>query len=294
MIITNEKEFAERCINEKHIIGNPYYTLTIMARYYYFCKGYRSRRIASALIDFMEDNYMPYRDNMMDWDAVIEKIAANAGKYPLTVIEEIWITESELATIATVDNPELERVAFTYLCLAKIAIAKNSNNTGWVDTGDKELFKLARVSCKEIMRDRMIGMLMTKGLLEFSKRNDNLSCRVTFIDDTSEKVLRITDFRELGYEYLFYNGGRFIRCQECGILVRNNTNRTVKHCKDCAADFTRYHERQKEKIIICEDCGKEIIVSAKNHKTKRCAECQKDRKRIMHTEWVKAHRSLEP
>lgn len=291
MIIVNEKEFAERCINEEHIIGNPYYTLTIMARYYYFCKGYRNRRIVSVLTDFMEDNYMPYRDNMMDWDAVIEKIAANAGKYPLTVIEEIWITESELSTISAVDNPELERVAFTYLCLAKIAIAKNPNNTGWVDTGDKELFKLARVSCKEIMRDRMIGMLMTKGLLEFSKRNDNLSCRVTFIDETSEKVLRITDFRELGYEYLLYKGGRFIRCQECGILVRNNPNGTVKHCKDCASDSSRYYDKMETKVIMCEDCGKEIIISAKNNKTTRCEDCQKNRKRKKNAEWMREYRN---
>ena len=275
MIILNEKEYAENCLSGQQEIDNPYYVLTILAKYYYFYKGFRNKKIISLLTDYFEDNYMPYKDHVQEWDTAIEKISANAGKYPLTMIDEIWITESELDTISRIDQPELERIAFVYLCLSKIEIQKNPNNTGWVSMDDKELFKLARVSCKAIMRDRMIGMLITKGILEPALRNDNLSCRVTFIDESSEKVLRITDFRELGYEYLKYKGESFIRCGECGILVKGNTNGTKKYCKECSADSSRYYEAQKTKVIVCEDCGEEVVVSAKNTKTTRCEVCRK-------------------
>ena len=282
MIILNEKEYAEKCLSGEQEIENPYYVLTTLAKYYYFHKGYRNKKIIALLTEFLEDNYMPYKDNLQDWNETIDKIAANAGKYPLVMVDEIWITESELERIAQINNTELERVAFTYLCLAKIEIQKNPNNAGWVGMDDKELFKLARVSCKSIMRDRMIGMLFTDGVLEPALRNDNLSCRVTFIDEGSEKVLRITDFRELGYEYLNYKGESFIRCGECGILVRDNANGTKRYCKECAADSSKYYDAQKTKIIVCEDCGEEVVVSALNTKTTRCKICQEIAKKEQH------------
>ena len=127
---------------------------------------------------------------------------------------------------------------------------------------------MARVSCKAKERELYIGDLCDRGLLELPKRNDNVSFRVTFIDDGEEELF-ISDFRELGYEYLKYNGENFIRCAECGILTRGNKNRTKRYCKDCAA-----YTPQKSKTIICVDCGKEIVISGNNKRTIRCDNCQ--------------------
>lgn len=268
MIILNERIFAEDCLRNGQIIGKPLSTLSILAKYYYSL-GYRKKKITSLLIEFLKKNYPRYNDNKLDWNANIERLAANAGKYILHEIDGVWITQTEIDTITNIHSKVLERLMFTFLCLAKLANIKNPQNNSWVNVNDKEIFSLARISCKVQDRDIRIGKLNELGLLEFPKRNDNLSCRVTFVDDESDKVLKVSDFRELGYEYLKYNGENYINCADCGILTKGNKAGTKRYCSSCA----RYIP-QGIKTIQCEDCGCKFEVPSLNNKTKRCPMCQ--------------------
>lgn len=266
MILLNEKEYAEKCIKTKTFEEKPYFTLGILAKYYYN-KGYRRKKIIELLTDFLDKSYFRYAANKSAWRKNIEIIARNANKYPLYEIKGVWITESEIKTISSLKNQSLEQVLFTILCIAKLNHIKNPDNLGWVNTIVKDIFELARVSCNTLKRDEVIGVLYEMGLLELPKDNTKLSMRITFIDDNSDKKLFISDFRELGYEWLYYCGEKFVRCQECGVLTRYTKNR--KYCKNCASQ-----EPQETKSVICIDCGKRFEVEPKNQKTQRCKECQ--------------------
>ena len=272
MIILNEKEFAITCLDEGALIGKPTQALSIIARYYYHCLGYRKKKIVSLLTDFVKWYFPPYRDDMFKWDDLIDKIAGNAHKKPLCEITDIWITQAELDKIATLNSKLLERLAFTYLCLAKYANIKSPSANSWVNQSDKEIFSLARVSLGSYERNVRIGMLEDLGFLEASNQLTNLSSRVTFINENSEKVLRITDFRELGYEYLKYKGGNFIRCGSCGVLTKGNKTGTKRYCDQCVQ-----YTPQVYKTIECIDCGEEFDVPAKNNRSKRCPACQKEK-----------------
>lgn len=269
MIVLNEKEYAEQCLKSKTIGDKPFFTLSILAKYYYHCHGYRKKKITDLLISFISECYPRYSCNRADWDAHIEKMAANAGKYTLFEIDGIWITRAELDTIEGIHNKVLERLAFTMLCLAKLGNARNCKNNGWVNYTVKDIYSMARISCSVIDRYEKLSQLNQLALLEFPKKNDNLSSRVTYVDDDSEKVLFIYDFRELGCEYLKYKGENFIRCHECGILIRNNKNRTKKYCHKCAA-----YSPIKIKEIVCVDCGIVFDVGSMNNRSKRCSDCQ--------------------
>lgn len=270
MIILNEKVFAEGCLRSGEITGKPFNTLAVLAKYYYHCLGYRKKKIVEALTQFFSQNYPPYKSNKTSWDESIEKIARNAGKYPLYEIDGVWITQHELDTIATLEDDKLERIAFTYLCLAKFHTAKNPETGGWVNDDMNDIYEMARVACNRYQKNVYIGMLHDHGLLDFPKRNDNLSCRVTFMDD-GDGVLHITDFRELGYEYEKYRGEDYIRCCECGILMKNNRAKTKRYCNKCAG-----YQAVGTKTVICVDCGKEFEVDARSYKKIRCNECQSE------------------
>jgi len=267
MILLNERLYAEEILHNKDLGSKPFYALSILARYYYHILGYKKKKITELLIEFMEKYYPRYSVNKISWDENIEKIAKNAGKYPLHEIDEVLITDNEMATIQGIHNKTLERLAFTSLCIAKLNNLKNPNNQGWVNLDEKELFKLARISCSTIERNVKLGKLYELGLIEFPKRNDNMSFRVTYMHD-GKTVLKVNDFRELGYEYRQYCGEQFIHCAECGILMKPNKNGTKKYCDNCAG-----YTPQKYKTVTCIDCGKEFEVNSMNNQTNRCAEC---------------------
>ena len=224
-----------------------------------------------ALNEFMKDNYPYYKEG--DWQKTIERYATHAKKRVLKEINGIHITEKELDTIVSLNNKVLERLSFTLLCLAKLALERNKKSNGWVINEDSEIFRLARISAGIEKKAFYINDLRELGMIEYAVKNDNLNLQVLYIDggENQNNVLYVTDFRELGYEYLKYKGENFIRCADCDILVRNNKQQNKRYCSNCATK-SRY-ERIINKTINCIDCGKEVVVDALDNQTNRCEGC---------------------
>lgn len=199
----------------------------------------------------------------------------------------IWITRSELDTLDKINNQDMQLVTFTLLCFAKLNNLRCRKNNGLIYIPVKKLFELARVKVKK-KDDRylMIHDIYMLGLIEFK----NLTAiRVTFIDDDSEKVLPISDFREPGREYLFYKGGSFIRCLGCGLLIPKRTN--TRYCPKCRDERSKPAKKPLgKKQVVCEDCGKSFLVSVKNNKTCRCDECQRKNDRKRKRDWKRKER----
>lgn len=58
-----------------------------------------------------------------------------------------------------------------------------------------------------------------------------------------EPVLKITELRDLGYQYLQFLGKEnFIRCAKCGRLVKKMGNRKL-YCKNCAKAVKALQDR---------------------------------------------------
>ena len=271
MIVLNELEYAEDCLRHKRIDKKPYFTLSILAKYYFYHLGYNKEQIIENLTSFLSTTYPKYQKEYAYWNDTIEKIASNVEKYTLYEIEGVWITENELHTIEGIENKVLERLAFTMLCLAKLSIQRNPKSNGWINDDAKSIFSLARISGSVTDRYVRISELYDLGLIELPKKNDLLSYRITFIDDESKNVLFIHDFRELGYEYQKYRGRKLFRCGECGRLFYPSHG-NQKYCRQCNADAHKY---SNTKTIYCIDCGTPFVVSIKNNKTCRCKNCNK-------------------
>ena len=225
IIILNEKEYVNSILLTKNIeISKTYTFLSMYARYLYHDMGLRKAGINKELNKFMLENYPRY--NPVDWASSIEKYSTKAEKYALCECRGVWITENELTTIKEIGNKVLERLAFTLLCLAKFRNYRNSNNNNWVNYSNGEIYKLACINTTAFDKDLKFNQLRELGLIEYAKKVDNLNIRVLYIDDDSENKLFVTDFRKLGYEWRLYKGEKYIRCSDCGILTRKNSNRT--------------------------------------------------------------------
>lgn len=227
--------------NKKLDVSKTYTFLSMYARFLYHEYGLRKVKIIKTLDDFMKNNYPRY--NPVDWSVNIEKYAVKASKYPLCECKGVWITKNELKTIEDIQNKVLVRLAFTLLCLSKFRNFRNSQNNNWVNYSNGEIYKLACINTTAFDKDLKFNQLRELGLIEYAKKVDNLNIRVLYIDDESEKKLFVSDFRQLGYEWRLYKGEKYIRCADCGILVRRNTN-NQKYCKACAYD--KQLERNRE------------------------------------------------
>ena len=267
MIVVDENEYAQLRIKNKDIGDNIYHTLSILARYYY-SQGIKHKGVCIELQNFLEIAYPKYSMNKPYWTEAIETIATKNAKEPLFESGGIWVTENEWQKIQSLNNKVLSKLAFTLLCIAKINNLRRPENSNWVNIDIKEIFKIANISCSVDLRAKRIGILISAKLIEFAKRVDNLNIKVLFIDDDSKKKFFISDFRDLGNEYLYRIGENFIRCAECGKLVKNNKYGNKKYCNSCAS-----YTPQEVKQIECVDCGKPIYINALNNRTCRCDSC---------------------
>lgn len=270
MIILNEKDYVEQLLMSDQIdFSKPYQILSILARYYCHICSYNGEKLIELLQYFMEHHYPRY--NPVDWRDSIETCAERALKYPLCQCSGIWITVNELDVIKQIKDKVLERLAFTLLCLAKYHNFKNGSNQSWVNNPDSEIYRLACITTNSYDKDIRFHRLKESGLIDFAKKIDNLSIKVLFVDDDSERHLCITDFRKLGYEWRLYKGEDYIRCTGCGILVRK-TSINKKYCKDCAGK-NPYYTPVGIKNITCMDCGNSFNAEAASREC-RCESCK--------------------
>lgn len=271
MFVLNEKVYAEMCLREGIVDKNPYQAISILAKYFYHCCKFKPKKICELLLDYLKEYYPKYELNEEQWIASIEKLATNSKKWTLYEFTGVKITKKEIEVIKSIKNKSLEKLAFTSLCLAKLHNLKNKKNNSWVNTSTSEIFKVSRISCSAYEQDVKLNKLYILGLIDFPKKNDNLNYRVTFCDNEGEEELFISDFRELGYEYLSYLGEKFIHCSECGILTPPGDTNRKKYCDRHKSD----RAPMIEKVITCVDCGKKVEISSKNNRTVRCDDCKR-------------------
>lgn len=244
MIILNEKAEAERIIATGDLGDSVSDTLTLLARYYY-CKGNSAKEIYSELNKFLNENVPDY--NPVLWKDMLNKKVKKAGKHPLTDVNNVVITKAEMEKIRSLKSLRLERLAFTLLCIAKFCNQRNPNNNDWVCRQHKEIFKLAAIPVTNMTQALMLNELYEAGMIGLSKKVTNTNVRVLYIDENSKVALAISDFRELGYEYMNYIGkNRYIRCAECGRLVPAKSN-NKKYCKNCAAQVQAIQKAEWQK-----------------------------------------------
>lgn len=283
-IILKEKDYVEEVLKQTKLSNKPSFDLRLIAKYLYEIQNLKPNQIYKRLVEIMESKYHNFV--LAQWQPLLLNMAKNAKKKPLTNIEYILVTENELLTINNIKSKPMKRVAFAILCLAKYRNMANPKNNDWINYEFKDIFRMANVNATVREQCHMIHDMKALGLIKMNKVVDNLNINACYVDkDNSKEVLKIDDFRNLGYEYLLYSGEKFFRCERCKKLVRNNKENNRIYCKECSEN---YYQPIGFKIIKCVDCGKNVEVDAKDNKTIRCKECQhEENKRIKREYWHK-------
>lgn len=243
-IVLNEKEWAEIALANRQMGRKPIETLSRIARYYYQSEGYNKAAVQDKLEDFLLR--CDPGVTLVKWSDTLDRIVKSADKYPLIELEGVSITQAELDTVCALEGKQQQRLAFTLLSIAKYWDAAQPKNNGWVNTPDKEVMKMANINTSVHRQSLMLHRMREAGLLQFSKRVDNLNIRVRFIAPDSPVALQVSDFRNLGNQYLLHNGEPYFRCAQCGLVIRRKSN-AHRYCSDCAAEM--YVKKSVESVV---------------------------------------------
>lgn len=237
-IVLNEHEWARDMIENRSLGKKAFETLTRVARYY-LDGGMQKREVRKLLDEFLlrcnPTASLPKWSNTLDW------ALRRALKSKAVIIDYIPVTEEEMSKIDALDGRQIRRLAFTLLCLSKYWDAVNPYGDHWVNTKQQEIMKMANTEPSLRRQCAMYNALQQMGYIDFSKKVDNTNVRVLFSGGEHE-AMRVTDFRNLGYQYLMYHGEPYFECANCGIVTKLNSGgegrgRPQKYCRECAAEI---------------------------------------------------------
>lgn len=245
-VILDEVAWTKKVVEERTLGQKPSETLTHIARFY-FSNGYKSKEIKRLLEQFiLQCNPSA---SIPRWSNTLDFILTYAAKRPQLKIEYIPVTETEMKTIDGIDGRQAQRLAFTLLCLAKYWDLVNNTSSHWVNSKDNEIMRMANIKTSIKRQSILFRKLNELGLIQFSHKVDNTNVQVCFMSE-SHVVMQISDFRNLGYQYLKYHGGPYYQCKSCGVTVKSpdKTNRrNLKYCPDCT---TRIGVKQRVDAVM--------------------------------------------
>lgn len=246
MVVLNEHEWAENMISSRSLGKKPFETLCRVAKYY-IDKEYSKRDTRRIL-----DNFLIQCDpaaSLPKWSDTLDYAVDRALKYDAVKIDGIDITSAEMKKIDALEGRQIRRLAFTLLCLAKYWDIVNPHGDHWVNNKDSEIMRMANINTSIKRQSLMYHTLNQMKLIQFSKKVDNTNVRVCFMED-GDVVIKVTDFRNLGYQYLKYHGESYFECCNCGLTVKMKESargRKPKYCKECAVEI---HMRQNINAVM--------------------------------------------
>ena len=234
-IVLNEHEWAKNMIESRQLGVKPFETLSRVAKYY-IDKDYSKKDVRNIL-----DKFLIQCDptaSLPKWSNALDFAVSRAVKYNAVMIDGINITKPEMDKISRLEGSQIKRLAFTLLCLSKYWDLVNPHGDHWVNSKDCDIMRMANIKTSIKRQSLMYHSLNESGLIRFSKKIDNTNVRVCFIEN-GDIALTITDFRNLGYQFLKYCGEPYFECKNCGITTKINNpvkGAPQKYCKECALE----------------------------------------------------------
>ena len=243
-LIGNEVEYAKKMLTGAVKEKNLFKALVILTKYYCFELGMDNKEIEKNL-----RLYIKAMSGNVDDEAIENIIKSNtSSKTNINKLDHIIITVQEWQTIQEMGRTERERkLLFTLLCMYKVKIGLGYSDNGLVKIEYTQLNSLAHVVFKSTERIDVFRYLIECGMIEMGMGQLASRIKLHYVFPDSKQLIKITDFEAFNvyYDYL-KNGGKLVRCKECGKLVLSKSKTCPsKYCKDCAK---RIEQERKNKF----------------------------------------------
>ena len=244
MIILNEVDYVRQIIETKERPPKMAMKRLIvyLCKYYYNKTSFKDakefqRFILDLLLEFHfnEAEYEEYRFNNYVY-TICKKLLSGELSGFLRDIKEIIITKSEAEIIRSCETDRQKKLLFTLYVLAKTY----NNPTGWIGYSDNDIFSLANLQATAKEKVLLIKELIDLGLVQYNHVIDKNSYKVELDEDLTNVELIITDFTNIGNQWVIHEDNTKMICERCGRIVQRR-GKKHKYCRRCYHDLDVKH-----------------------------------------------------
>lgn len=248
----NEEIEAQKIFNNGFPDGKiDYNKMYLIAKFIRQTYDYGEIRLERELIRFcktQDKNFNPIIEAN-----TIKKWIRSALKYDLRKIDSIFVSQTEIDFIKTINNNKERKLLFSILVFSK-ALKKGSVKKDKSKLKTSENYYIHYNNFSDIIRLSKLNNVSEtdladilhkyKGYFTFYNAEREL-IRLDFIDKNPIKKIEVLDLNNLSiyYNILFEEHRPAAFCITCGKEIKKNSN-IQKYCKDCAKIKSR--EQHKE------------------------------------------------
>ena len=277
----NELEYAQLIYNNGFQTNYIPTELRLLVLYYKEVLKLKPKQRSEQLYEFCEKHMPDYK--RAKYFKIINKALKQGSKkeQKLVNIEKINIFQSELDYINSLEiKYDFKKVLFTFLVQMKLNkfIYEYKNEKPYTSKYFKggsikynNIKKMANLNNNMNINDDIIYFLNEFGLVKTLHKGLIVLNYLDNCFETGDVVIEVKDFENVGWYLDFYNGLKgMVLCKHCGQPFKQ-TKQDISYCKK----HKQYYQPIETKTIICQDCGKEILIDGIVKKQIRCSECQK-------------------
>ena len=211
------------------------YFITLIAKYCFsdeLSAEQLSNIVKETISEFTLENYQEYKYHNKII-RICESLFNGSTDKSFKEREYIPIYENELNLINTLPTDKQKKVMFTFF-----AVARYMDCDGWINKKNakdiSKVFQLANVALTSAKRNELLHELYINEYITFGKKVNNLNIHVN--SDASGAVgYKITNFENLGNQYIGNFKKGYKQCKQCGKAIKNTGNKKM-YCNKCAMD----------------------------------------------------------
>ena len=244
-VILKETDILKNALNGE-MEKKPMSTLRILAKYY-FNNGDTKEEVEDKLNKYMKVNYKSYSPSK--WKDLISQLVKSVEKYKtykMIDVDEVNITENEWFSITSLNDKQLEKLAFILLVYCKINKIKNPTCDNKINNTFSDIFKECgfRVTNETKL---LLNELYKLNYISIGLSCNSTSIKINYIEDNENNIkFTIDNFENVITYYEEYkNGKKYIECECCKKRVIQKTH-NVKYCPKCKKEIEL--EMTKERV----------------------------------------------
>lgn len=231
-VILKETEILKDALNGV-IDKKPMSTLRVLTKYY-LGNGITKEEIEVKLDAYMKEYYKGYKPSK--WKDLINQLVksvSNYNSYAMCDVDSVYVTENEWFSIISLNNKQLEKLAFILLVYCKINKIKNPDCNNKINQKLSDLLTEAGLQRTDESK-LLLNKLYSLGFISMGLSCNSTSIKLNYIEDKGKPKIAIDNFiNVISYYDEYKNNKKYVACECCKKRIIPKSNAS-KYCQKCS------------------------------------------------------------